>query len=78
MLSFYVRMTRRQQTRFSVYVMVALLLILSAVWTIDRIRFIRGIQETLKSFRLGASTFVVPHRNTWNNRISDESETIRV
>ena len=48
MTNFYARMSRRQQTRMSVYVMVVILLLLSAVWTLDRIRILLEIRELMR------------------------------
>jgi len=40
-------MGRRRQTRLSVYVITVFLLLLSAVWTMDRIRIHMNIRELM-------------------------------
>jgi hypothetical protein len=41
-------MSRRHQTRLSVYVMVVIVLLLSAVWTLDRIRILHEIRDMMQ------------------------------
>lgn len=48
MLQFYSNLSRRQQTRLSVYVMAIIVLLLSAIWTLDRIRILLNIREMME------------------------------
>ena len=41
-------MSRRQQTRLNVYIITIFLLVLSAVWTLDRIRILLNIRELME------------------------------